>query len=95
MESIAISDLKARLSEYLRRVKGGERLLITDRGTPVAIVSPLEGDELTGGMNDLIDQGLVRPPEPLRAESGPPEQRPSDPTGQLARAVAADRESGW
>ena len=36
MPTAAVSDLKARLSEYLKRVKAGPEILITDRGKPVA-----------------------------------------------------------
>jgi len=41
----AIGDLKARLSEYLRRVKAGHEVVITDRGVPVAKVIPLSSAE--------------------------------------------------
>ncbi len=36
MKTTAITDLKARLSEYLNQVKAGTEILITDRGEPVA-----------------------------------------------------------
>jgi prevent-host-death family protein len=39
MAEVAIRELKNRLSEYLRRVKKGERLVITDRGKAVAVIS--------------------------------------------------------
>ncbi|MCX6550850.1 MAG: type II toxin-antitoxin system prevent-host-death family antitoxin [Acidobacteria bacterium] len=32
----SIADVKARLSEFVRRVKAGNEVVITDRGVPVA-----------------------------------------------------------
>jgi antitoxin (DNA-binding transcriptional repressor) of toxin-antitoxin stability system len=40
MKSVGIRDLKNRLSEYLRRVRLGESVLVTDRGQVVAELSP-------------------------------------------------------
>jgi prevent-host-death family protein len=39
-ETVGVRDLKASLSAYLRRVHKGESLLVTDRGKPVARLSP-------------------------------------------------------
>jgi prevent-host-death family protein len=36
MKSVGIRELKTRLSEYLRRVRSGETVLITDRGKVAA-----------------------------------------------------------
>ena len=35
-----VRDLKTHLSAYLRRVKDGEQLIITDHGEPCAIIQP-------------------------------------------------------
>jgi prevent-host-death family protein len=40
MVTVGIRQLKNRLSYYLRRVKTGERLLVTERGKSVAVLSP-------------------------------------------------------
>ncbi len=40
MATVGIRELRNRLSAYLRRVKAGERLLVTERGRPVALLSP-------------------------------------------------------
>jgi len=47
MINIKIADLKAHLSEHLRRVRGGEVLTILDRTTPIAQVVPFEGPPAT------------------------------------------------
>ena len=36
MVSVGVRELKNRLSEYLRMVRRGEEILVTDRGEPVA-----------------------------------------------------------
>ena len=38
---VYVSTLKARLSEFLRLVKSGETILVTERGRPVALLSPV------------------------------------------------------
>jgi len=41
MKEVRIADLKARLSEYLRAVRGGETISVLDRETPVAQIVPV------------------------------------------------------
>ncbi len=43
--AVGARELKARLGTYLRRVQHGERLVVTDRGRPVAEIRPI-GPEL-------------------------------------------------
>ncbi|HEV3073255.1 MAG TPA: type II toxin-antitoxin system prevent-host-death family antitoxin, partial [Thermoanaerobaculia bacterium] len=40
MKTVGIRDLKNRLSEYVREVRGGEEILVTDRGQVVAELRP-------------------------------------------------------
>jgi prevent-host-death family protein len=39
--TVGVRDLSHRTSQVLSRVKAGERLVITDRGEPIAVVIPL------------------------------------------------------
>ena len=41
MREVRIAELKARLSEYLRAVRGGETIAVLDRETPVAQIVPV------------------------------------------------------
>jgi len=41
MREVKIAELKARLSEYLRAVRGGETLAVLDRDTPIAHIVPI------------------------------------------------------
>ena len=51
--TVGVRDLKNRLSEFLRRVAGGERITVTDRGRPVAVMAPPDAPaehEIVAGM---------------------------------------------
>jgi len=55
---VGVRDLKQHLSEHLRRVAAGEVIRITDRGIPVALITPVAGgDPLQQG----IEEGWIRP----------------------------------
>jgi len=56
--TVGIRDLKARLSEYLRRVRAGEAILITDHGKPVGRIIPAESS-LETRVEALLDAGLI------------------------------------
>ena len=46
MKGVKIAELKARLSEHLRRVRRGHSVTVLDRDRPVARIVPyIEGDE--------------------------------------------------
>jgi len=42
MGEVGIKALKDHLSAYVRRVRAGERIVITDRGAAVAVLGPVE-----------------------------------------------------
>jgi prevent-host-death family protein len=42
---VRIADLKAHLSEHLRRVRAGRSLTVLDRDTPVARIVPVDNQE--------------------------------------------------
>jgi len=66
MQSVGIRDLKSRLTHYLRLIKGGERLVVTERGKPVALIRPLDGTEPQASIEErlvvLAKQGKIRLP---------------------------------
>ena len=43
MKQVRTAELKARLSEYLRAVRGGESIAVLDRDTPIAQLIPVRG----------------------------------------------------
>jgi len=58
MTEIGVDTLKARLSEYLERAREGERILITERGRSIALLSPIEAAELARDREDLRERAL-------------------------------------
>ena len=46
---MSVFELKAKLSEQLERVEGGEQLVVTRNGKPVAKLVPFEGTRLPLG----------------------------------------------
>jgi len=64
MKTVGVRDLKNRLSEYIRGVRSGERVLVTDRGLVVAELTPpgtTSADAtVPAGLVALARRGLVR-----------------------------------
>lgn len=95
-ERVSVGRLKARLSEYLKRVRAGAPVVVTSRGTPIARLVPLAGDPAAEGrVAELARKGLVRVPRaPLDADllttPGPP-----DPEARSLDAVLEERAEGW
>jgi|SRR6516162_6304701 prevent-host-death family protein len=55
MKSVGLRDLKNRLSEYVREVRSGEAVLVTDRGEVVAeLIPPGQGSDDRGVPSALV-----------------------------------------
>jgi prevent-host-death family protein len=91
MTKVGVRELRQSASELLRRVARGETFEITDRGRPVALLSPLPDrgplerlraggqlDEATGDLDEL--------PEPLILPAGA-----DAPSTVLARLRSSER----
>jgi antitoxin (DNA-binding transcriptional repressor) of toxin-antitoxin stability system len=57
MRAVGIKQLKARLSEYLRLVKSGETILVTEREAVIAELRPARREPLAPGerLEDVLD----------------------------------------
>ncbi len=81
---VAVRELKARLSAYLRQAAAGQHITVTDRGRAVAVLGPvLETVDLAGA----VEAGWVT------AATGP-RLTPLEPVvsnGTVAGALAEDR----
>lgn len=88
MASIGIRELRQRASEVLRRVEAGETVEVTDRGRPVALLTPVPQ---TDGLERLRADGDATPPqapldtlaEPLAVPKG--DELPSAVLARLRR----------
>ncbi len=47
MKTVNVSELKARLSKYLRLAGKGQRIVVLDRNEPVAQLVPLDGEAVS------------------------------------------------
>jgi prevent-host-death family protein len=100
MESAGVAQLKARLSEYLSRVRAGEEVLVTDRGRPVARLVPVDSGHVPDNEAELARlramerEGLVRLGSGRLPAGFFEKERPADPGGLLREAVLEEREEG-
>jgi prevent-host-death family protein len=59
-----IGELKTHLSRYVKGVKGGGSVLITERNVPVAKIVPLDDDDQYESEEaQLIAEGIITPPQ--------------------------------
>lgn len=94
MTVVGIRELKARLSEYLSKVRTGENILVTDRGRVVAELRPPGPTsweaEVGPGLAALASRGSLR----LGAPNEPslyPELAPLLPAGASAQLLDEER----
>ena len=95
MKTAAVSELKARLSKYLNRVKAGEEVLITNRGNPVARLLPIsQARTARETMKSLEKRGLIK----LGSGKLPKDfwkiPKPEDAEGLVLKALLEEREGG-
>jgi prevent-host-death family protein len=58
LTAIGVKELKARAGELVRRIEGGERILVTKRGRPVAALVPVEDPD---SFYDRVLEAVVAP----------------------------------
>ena len=88
MGSVGVRELRDNLSEYLRRVKQGELLVITDRGKPIGELGPAAGGRNTERARTLVRKGVAS------WSGGKPKglsQAPTPRAGLVSDAVIEDR----
>lgn len=66
---VAISTLRAELSSWIERARSGEEIVVTDRGTPVARLLPVDTAPL---LEQLVQSGVLS--RPVRADRPPAER---------------------
>ena len=96
MKTAAVARLKAELSRYLRLVKSGEEILVTERRVPVARLVPIDaGDAADEGLRELERQWLLRLGSGKLPKGFWTQPRARDPRGRLRKFILKERESGW
>jgi len=78
---VAVSELRAHLSEYLDRAREGAEVVITDRGVPIA---RLLGLTATATLERLAADGVIaRAAAPRPRASGQPRPRSRRPVAEI------------
>lgn len=96
MRTASISDLKARLSAYLDIVRGGDEVVVTDRGRMVARLVPAQPRQRQDSRRDeLLASGRMRAPTARLPGNFWERPRPSDPAGRSLEVVLEERGDGW
>ena len=58
MISVGVKELKAKLSSYMRMVRKGEEVIVTDHGREVALVVPISKERQA--IKSLMDSGKAK-----------------------------------
>ena len=95
MKTTGVAELKAHLSRFLEQVKGGQEVIVTERGLPIAKLVPLDAGEqrasrrrrlARAGLLHLgtgrVRTALLRPPRGRRTGGG------------VLKALLTEREEG-
>ena len=65
MQTVGLRELKNRLSQYIRRVRDGQLVIVTDRGQVVAELRPPgqvpAGTKIDPAVARLVNRGLLVP----------------------------------
>ncbi len=69
MIEVGVRELRNNLSRYLERVREGEEVLVTDRGSAVARVLPIDAERV---LDRLIAEGVVTPAPQQKRRAGAP-----------------------
>jgi prevent-host-death family protein len=89
MDEIGVRELKATLSEVLRRVSRGEHVRITVRGRPIADLVPAGASPGDEALRALVARGQVVPPARAHPTRAPRLARAGPSASEL---VLAERE---
>lgn len=96
MATAGVSELKARLSAYLARVRAGEEVVVTDRGRPVARLVPphRSGSGPEAELAELATAGVVRIGSGALPSDFLTRERPGDPEASVRAALVDERRGG-
>ena len=89
---VAITDLRANLKAFIERAKAGERIVVTDRGVPVARLGPADEESL---LERLKRDGLLtRASSKKRPVARQGKRVKADgPVAELVSEMRADRDA--
>ena len=66
MSIVGVKELKSHLTQYLRKTKAGEEVIITERGKPIAVIHPakkgLSSKSPASKLAELAKEGKISLP---------------------------------
>lgn len=83
METVGVRDLKANLSRHLKRVRAGARLVVTDRGKPLATLAPIDASDEHEWAHRMVAAGRA-------SWNGQPSRAPARGVRQKSGSLASD-----
>ena len=91
MKSVGLREINQAFSRYMKIVKSGEDVLITERGRPIAVIKPLACEtDMSAKIRHLEADGLLLPP---RKKGQPKNHPPISIAGQgMAQTVSDMRD---
>ena len=78
MKTMTISYFKAHISEQLRRVRKGARIIINDRDTPIAEVLPYRPESTNLSVRGPLVTPFAAPPSSFKIDHDPVEYLSED-----------------
>ena len=90
MKTIGIRELRQHASRYLRMVRDGETIEVTDRGEPIAMITPVRKNE--SAYERLVREGVIIPAQEPGGIAGivPAKPKPGEPL--LSELLEEERE---
>ncbi len=90
---LGLREANQHFSKAIKAVRAGKAVTLTDRGRPIAVITPIRSEDARGtALRAMADEGFIR----LAARPGPtppPRWRPVKVTGKpLSQTIVEDRE---
>ena len=90
---LGLREANQRFSQTIKAVRAGKEVILTDRGNPIAVITPIkDGGDRETMLQRLAEQGLIT----LAARKGPmptPRWRPVKVKGKpVSQTIIDDRE---
>lgn len=88
---MGLREANQRFSKAIKAVREGEEVILTERGKPIAVISPIKGRvKVTSSVRKLEQAGLFRPA--AKAQALPP-WKPRRIVGKpISRTISEDRD---
>ena len=60
MSTVGVKELKDHLTQYLRHTKQGEEVIVTERGTPIALIQPIRSADKAASLEAKLARLAAR-----------------------------------